>query len=246
MKNFSYLFFLILFPLTLQAQSPYSLNADLEPRLVLGTFLLDGGVSLLERDIEPLSLEEVLALDPIEVNKFDRPATDNWRPKVASYSDIGLSASVLLPLTLGLENTISKQFDELSLLWIETLGITYLVTNLTKVLVKRKRPYVYNSNLVLREAISTSDDVRRNARLSFFSGHTSITAAMSFLFAQTYNDFYPDDGTRYVIWSGAALLPAAIGIMRVLAGRHYPSDVIVGYIVGAAVGILVPRLHRVF
>ena len=31
---------------------------------------------------------------------------------------------------------------------------------------------------------------------------------------------------------------------RVAAGRHFPSDVIVGAVVGAAIGHLVPRSHR--
>ena len=31
---------------------------------------------------------------------------------------------------------------------------------------------------------------------------------------------------------------------RVAAGRHFPSDLIVGGIVGAAIGHLVPRSHR--
>ena len=49
---------------------------------------------------------------------------------------------------------------------------------------------------------------------------------------------------RLVIWGAAVTYPAVVGIIRVQEGRHFPSDVIVGYVVGAAIGYVVPVLHR--
>lgn len=46
------------------------------------------------------------------------------------------------------------------------------------------------------------------------------------------------------MWTGAAILPALTGITRVKAGKHYWTDVITGYAVGALVGTLTPLLHR--
>ena len=228
----------------LPAQSPFTLNPDLEPRLTLGSLALNGGVVFWEKGLEPLSLDSILLHSNSQVNAFDRIATTNWRPQVSKISDAVLYSSVVLPLTLGLENQMSQSYGDISVLWLQTLSLNFLVTNLTKVIVKRKRPYTYHPDHDLRRRINASEKVRRNARLSFFSGHTSTTAAMTFFTAQTYNDFYPDSNSRYVVWASSALIPAAVGFMRVHAGKHYPSDVIVGYLVGAAIGILVPRLHR--
>jgi len=36
---------------------------------------------------------------------------------------------------------------------------------------------------------------------------------------------------------------ALVGVSRIAAGGHFPSDVLVGYAVGAAVGIALPALH---
>jgi len=47
-----------------------------------------------------------------------------------------------------------------------------------------------------------------------------------------------------IVWTAAATIPAITGYLRVRGGRHFPTDVIGGYIVGAAVGCLVPHLHR--
>ena len=227
-----------------KAQSPYTQNPSVEARLTLGSLLLNGGTTLLERKLEPLSIEYIMWQDPQKVNAFDRIATRNWNPKVAKVSDAILYSSIAIPLSLGLDRGIAKEYGDVSVMWLQTLSLNLLATSLTKVLVKRRRPYTYNPNLDLRRQINSTEKRRRNARLSFFSGHTSTTAAMSFFTAQTYNDFYPDKNSRYIVWASSALIPAAVGLMRVKAGRHYPSDVIVGYLVGAAVGILVPRLHR--
>jgi undecaprenyl-diphosphatase len=35
-----------------------------------------------------------------------------------------------------------------------------------------------------------------------------------------------------------------VGIGRVKAGEHFPTDVIAGAMVGAGIGVLVPHLHR--
>jgi membrane-associated phospholipid phosphatase len=38
-------------------------------------------------------------------------------------------------------------------------------------------------------------------------------------------------------------VPAYAALQRVQAGKHYPSDVIVGLAVGAAMGYLIPQIH---
>ena len=58
------------------------------------------------------------------------------------------------------------------------------------------------------------------------------------------NDFYPDSKAKPIIWTSAALIPAITGYLRVKAGRHFTSDVLVGFLVGAAVGWVIPELHR--
>jgi membrane-associated phospholipid phosphatase len=39
--------------------------------------------------------------------------------------------------------------------------------------------------------------------------------------------------------------PAVVGYNRLRAGRHFRSDVIVGFLVGGTSGIMVPELHRI-
>ena len=79
---------------------------------------------------------------------------------------------------------------------------------------------------------------------SFFSGHTSMSAAAWFMMASIYQDYHPQSKLAPYIWAAAYLVPAATGYFRYDAGKHFPSDILTGYFVGRMVGIMVPRWHK--
>jgi membrane-associated phospholipid phosphatase len=132
-----------------------------------------------------------------------------------------------------------SEAGKITLIYTETLLINAALTNLTKELVKRKRPYNYNPNAPL------SKKQEPDATSSFFSGHTSFTASSSFFLAKVYADTNPNSKWKPLVWTGAATLPLTSAIFRVAAGKHFPTDVLVGYIVGAVTGFLVPHIHKV-
>src|SRR6201995_2002627 len=50
-------------------------------------------------------------------------------------------------------------------------------------------------------------------------------------------------GARAAAWGGGFAAAAATSNLRVRAGRHFYSDVLLGGIIGTAVGYAVPALH---
>jgi membrane-associated phospholipid phosphatase len=50
-------------------------------------------------------------------------------------------------------------------------------------------------------------------------------------------------GPKWWPWLITALVGTSVAIERVLAGQHFPTDVLLGAAAGAAVGWLVPWLH---
>jgi membrane-associated phospholipid phosphatase len=81
---------------------------------------------------------------------------------------------------------------------------------------------------------------------SWFSGHTSTTSTASFFMAKVLSDYHPElGGKKWLLYGAAIIPPAIIGIYRVKALKHFPTDVIMGTAVGAAVGILIPHLHKI-
>ena len=106
--------------------------------------------------------------------------------------------------------------------------------------INRIRPFVYYPEVPLESKVEPG------AQDSFFSGHTSATATATFFLAKVYNDYHPEiKRKKWLLYAGALIPPASVGYYRYKALRHFPSDILVGIIVGAAAGILVPELHKV-
>ncbi len=238
------LFFYVLLPSNnyLQAQEySYKKEVKLDLPLSIGSGLLWYYSHQLHKKKHILTIEEIEALDPQDISGFDRISTRNWSLSAHKGSNVLLFSSYAFPFTLLANSNLrtSGNVGSIGLLTFETVALNSAITGLTKELVKRKRPLLYNPQCPLKKKQSP------NATSSFISGHTSNVAALSFMTAQIHSDLNPNSNANPYIWATAAFLPALTGYLRVKAGRHFPTDVIAGYIVGAAIGILVPKLHKV-
>jgi membrane-associated phospholipid phosphatase len=194
---------------------------------------------LLDKKSEPLQPSFIASLDRMEINAFDRSAAYNWSRPAALGSDVLMYGAIAAPTLLLLDKNIRKDYGKVGVIWAQTMALNTGLTNITKVLVKRTRPYVYNPNTPEHYKLE------RDARYSFFSGHTSVTASMSFMTAKIFSDYNPGSKALPYVWTTAAVVPATVAFLRWRAGKHYASDVIVGYLTGAAVGFLVPHLHKI-
>lgn len=189
---------------------------------------------------EGFTVEQVQLLNRDDIWKIDRSATNNWSPKSALASDILLYSGIAFPSLLFINKNVRKE-RYVSLLYAEALVLNAGFTSLVKELTKRKRPFMYNPDAPMDKKL------KKDARRAFFSGHTSLTATSSFFMAKVFADLNPNSNLKPLVWTSAALLPAITGILRYTAGKHFWTDILVGYAVGAAIGILVPRIHeRIF
>jgi len=215
-------------------------NFDWKKDLVIigsGVGLHSLGV-ILKNNVTPPNIAEINALDPGSINRFDRGAINNNSANAKKISDFILYSSLSLPVIAYFIPKCRFEGVAVGIMAVETILITNGLTNISKGLTKRYRPSNYNPNVPLESKLKS------DSRLSLFSGHTSVSTAMSFLMATIITDVHPDMKNKYLVWSAAAAIPAAIGFFRFEAGRHFPTDVITGYAVGAAVGYLIPRLHK--
>ncbi len=220
------------------AQSPYELKLKKELTLV-GTGLgLGGAAYFFHRQMEPLSLGQIEAFETKGISDWEEWTTGQGSEKSNRASDIILYSAQLIPGVVTLaDKSMRKDALKIGVLYSEVFLLNLGVTALVKNTVRRARPYVYDQDYPLEEKLFKS------ARTSFFSGHTSETAAMCFLTARLFADYHPDSQWKTVVWSAAAIVPAAAGILRMRAGKHFPSDVITGYAVGAAIGYFLPKIH---
>lgn len=220
-------------------QTTYHLSWKKDAPIAGATLGIGTAAFFLHKQKGALTEADIAALQITDVNRFDRSATHQWNPKIATASDIGWYSSMAMPALLFIDKSVRQEYGSILTMWSETVLSTMAITTLTKNTVNRTRPYVYNSDVPISEKID------KDATASFFSGHTSMTSASCFFTAKIYADMHPDSRFKPLVWTGAALLPATVGIFRYKAGKHYLTDIITGYAVGALIGILVPQIHKI-
>lgn len=103
-----------------------------------------------------------------------------------------------------------------------------------KFTIGRERPFVRTA--APGRVHDVDDDV------AFFSGHTAI--AVSLVTAAGTLASRRDERWAPAVWAGGLALAGATGYLRIAADRHWATDVLAGAAVGAACGVLVPRLHE--
>lgn len=220
------------------AQSPYQLEWKKEAAII-GTGSAIAGLSYhLRSRVSILTEAEIMDLKVSDVNSFDAVAIGINSVSAANWSDAIEYSSFALPVLFLTNKKSRKHFGQIALMYGEVYLVTKGLTILAKSTFRRSRPFVYDTDIPLEKKQTIS------ARASLISGHTSTTSSHYFFMAKVFADFYPDSQWKPVVWGTAAAVPALMGYLRVRASRHYPSDVIGGYVVGAAIGVLVPHLHK--
>jgi membrane-associated phospholipid phosphatase len=207
--------------------------------ILLGTGI---GASLLGHVLlgksDKATLEGIESLNIENLNFLDRSSALNNSSTAILASDIILFSSAILPFSSFLTKGCNNDKAAISVMAIETFLISYGITNIIKAQAGRYRPYNYNPDVGLDEKLG---DI---SRLSFLSGHATFTSAMSFFTAKIIVDTNPNMKNKYLVWIPSTIIPATISYLRVKGGRHFPTDVISGYILGATVGYLIPSLHK--
>ena len=230
----------LLFCNLLWSQTVYEKSSKTDLPIMSGAI---GGLGLgfyLGKSLDPLTQKEVIGLRQQNVLSFDRWACRNFSPKAAKLSDILLNTCVLSPLLMLASSNLDKgQKWTYALMYVETELLTLGITEITKNLAGRIRPYAYNPEVAMQDKIMSS-----NMRKSFFSGHTSMSFASVAFLAYTYAAIHPDSRWKPVIWGAGLSAATLVGVLRVVSGKHFPTDVLAGALVGSLIGIIIPRLHE--
>ncbi len=162
--------------------------------------------------------------------------------RASSISDfVGFGGGPLL--TIGLLGAAARHDDRWgewpvdALLAVESMVIASNLNQAVKLAVGRERPFVHQ----LADADKASTAHPDDNNLSFYSGHTSYV----FSLATAAGTIATRRGRRWApaVWAGGLVLATATGWLRIAADKHWTSDVVVGAVVGGAVGVALPRLR---
>jgi membrane-associated phospholipid phosphatase len=220
------------------AQLPYTTarNTDLP--------LLGSGIAALLADripgksLPPIGIEELQSLSRSSVNRIDRHATYLYSASKSKWSDILVGFSVVSPAGLFRNRNVRLYAGTFSLMYLETILLSTFIPQLCKRSVERYRPYVYNPDAPL------SVRIKPDSRRSFFSGHTTTAFAAAVFLSTVYSNTQNTGRWRSFVWTGSLLSASLVSYLRYASGAHFPTDILAGALTGAALGFLVPALHR--
>jgi undecaprenyl-diphosphatase len=228
----------------LQVGQHFSIDPVADGVLIGGGGGLAGLLSLV------LSTGEITATPPGPTSNLlsiDRVAvTQTIDPHAALYSNIALYSAIgfaaLDPILSGVRDGWDAALVD-AVMYGESFALTEMVTDITKIAVRRPRPIDYID--CPYGSAASSSCTGTNYQLSFFSSHASSVASIGA--TATYLAFQRTTARSPRPWitlAASVLLTAFVSYERVRAGVHFPTDVIAGSMAGAAIGVLVPHLHR--
>ncbi|WP_210520913.1 phosphatase PAP2 family protein [Hymenobacter terricola] len=221
-----------------QAPSPYSTRFAVDAPITVGLAGLSATGLLLVQHKHAATEAELAALNRLDIPGIDRFSAGRYSERAQIESDgICYGTLALVPALLAFQPNVHGRYGQVAGLYLETMTTTAAIFTLTVGTVYRYRPYLYGpEGGKLRSGPVATD--------AFFGGHTAHTATATFFAAQVFHDFNPGSRAQPYVWGAAAAVPAVVAYFRIRAGKHFLTDNLVGYAIGATVGVVVPRLHR--
>jgi membrane-associated phospholipid phosphatase len=223
----------------------YRLNYKFEIPVTVGIMAINYyGFSLIKQK-PALEVSQINALNKNDVWAFDRRALEQYysyssRQKALTISDWGMNIALALPILLIIDKKIRKDWYDILLIYVETIAINTQLSYAVPLITNRIRPFVYYPEIPIEEKMEWGSTT------SFFSGHTSTTAAASFFMAKVISDYHPELGAKkWLLYAAAMIPPTFVGYHRYRGLKHFPTDIAIGTIVGATVGILIPHFHKI-
>ena len=244
---------LLLTQLTQHAQAEETDTADSQKTLTTDIVILGlGAVGYLGAHQIPMNID-TLRSTPSGIDAWHEP---QWHPEweFASdflgtpYANYGFNLPVLTLASVGIWGQQTQNSLSPAIPVAQSVAVTAAVTEITKRLVARPRPYtseafeqkypdVYNSDYMME--LREDNDTYK----SFPSGHTSNAAATYFTSAAMIASYYDDSTIKVLSYAAASILTGVTGYSRVRYGKHHISDTLVGAALGTGIGLGIAQWH---
>lgn len=171
---------------------------------------------------------------------LDDRVKGDYSATASRISDGLLVTTIAVPAALLLGDPLDDAARDRFVIYGESLVVGGMLASLTKYAVRRPRPYTYATDPRVVDVVRAAGD---DAWLSFYSGHSALAFGAAVTGSYLHGARATDPNARALVWGVELAAAAATANLRVRAGKHFYSDVLVGAVVGAGVGYLVPALH---
>lgn len=220
--------------------NPLSMTLDWKDAVLApASLLVQIPAQILFRD---MPTTDSLNLVRSELPVFDRFVAGRYSASAGLASDILVLPLCALPTALATwdgwkSNRSLKPGVIDAVVFGEALAFSSALDLMVRSLQVHPRPYVYGT------VAPIADRLAGEASGSFYSGHANAAFLAATYLAYTYPIRHPDFEYSGWLWAGSLGTATAVASLRVAAGKHFPSDVIVGAIIGSGFGWTFAKIH---
>lgn len=229
-----------------QSGSPFALRLAVDLPVTLGAGAI-AAVSELAKSELPGPQCGGGSCDPQRINPLDRLSIGSHSQAARTASDVLLGANLGLPFVLDFFDVLGNHprdgwrgYGKDVLVLAEVFAVNASLNALVKYAVRRSRPLVYDPD---PEAFTAEERADPDAALSFYSGHSSFSFSMATAYSYLFMRRHPGSPLVIPVWVISESLAATTAALRVVAGKHFITDVLTGAAVGTSIGLLIPYLH---
>jgi membrane-associated phospholipid phosphatase len=179
-----------------------------------------------------------LPLDAARVFAPDRMLMAPYAHAPDLASDLALAACIALP-AVCLIGSDPGDAATLVAMYAETMALAQGLKEIMKATLPRYRPYMYQQD----PPAELLGDKDRFA--SFPSGHTTMVFASAAYLASVFAAYHANSRLTVPLVAGGIALAGVTAGLRIAAGQHFVTDVLVGAALGSLCGVVVPLLHKI-
>jgi len=182
----------------------------------------------------PPSCGSTAPCDPASLPGVDRVALHTFSGSAGTASSALLAGVIGFAGIASFQGATPAQRRGHVAVFANSLAWTFAATDWVKVIVRRKRPVLYTAG-------GTAAAGDPNSQRSFPSGHASV----AFATATTYLMMARRERLPHQTRNAILLYVGALGVsaLRVSAGKHFPTDVLGGAVLGTGIGWLTAKVH---
>ena len=188
----------------------------------------------------PSEMKDVSDLLP-----WDRPVAGRYN-KTADDVSTWAAALGVAPLALGVASwyrgdALGADLAAYTLMLAQALALQNGLNLVVRSMSFWPRPYMYATDGDGADAASAAEG---EAYGSFFSGHASAAFTIAVFTGEWFSEFYPNSAYKSLVWATSLSLAGFVGALRIAAGKHYPTDVVVGALAGTGISLAVIKIHK--
>ena len=235
--------FSALSPEIVKPERHYDVSVRLDIPLALGITLTSAlgvyryyGMERIEaNDLKPKS----------EFLPWDRPFVGHysgWATTVSHYSGVlAVAPLALAGYSWYKGDADGHDFGAFTLMFVEAFALQNAINQIVRSSQLWPRPYIYANHGEGREK---AESAKGEAYGSFYSGHASAAFTVAVFTGEWFSEIYPKSKYKPLVWASSFTLAAGVAALRVVAGKHYPTDIVVGSLAGMGISLGILKLHE--